>query len=486
MTWTDWSTSSKRKWRASENRADGLEGWTAVRDTPEATLALLRFIHESPTPFHAVATTLAALTDAGFERLPESERWTLEPGGRYAVTRNGTTVGAFVIGSESPAEGGFHLVGAHTDSPNLRLKPMPELKRSGYHQVGIEVYGGVLLASWTDRDLGLAGRVVLGRGALARGTLGRGILGGGETVAGAEGLESRLVRFDRPLARVPQLAIHLNREVNEKGLLLNRETQMTPVLGLIATDGRGLIDWLAAELDVSPQEILGHELMFHDVTPPTVAGMHGDFIHAPRLDNLASCHAGLSALLAAIDRPSSATRGIVLYDNEEIGSATSQGAAGPFLDDLLERILVGLGGDAEATRRARARSFFISADMAHAVHPNFAELHASGHEPRLNGGPVIKINANARYATDAESAATFARLAQSVEVPVQRFAIRADLPCGSTIGPLVATRLGLKTVDVGNPMLSMHSCREMAGSQDHGMMIRVLTRFFEQERPLVA
>lgn len=442
-----------------------------MRDTSEATLALLQFIHESPTPFHAVATTMAELTRAGFVRLPESDRWVLKPGGRYVVTRNGTTAGAFVIGSATPSEGGFHLVGAHTDSPNLRLKPMPDLKRSGYHQVGIEVYGGVLLASWTDRDLGLAGRVVLGRGGAP---------------GGAVGLESRLVRFDRPLARVPQLAIHLNREVNEKGLLLNRETQMTPLLGLIATDGRGLIEWLAAELGVLPEEILGHELMFHDVTPPTVAGMYGDFIHAPRLDNLASCHAGLSALLAAIDRPSAATRGIVLYDNEEIGSATSQGAAGPFLDDLLERISAGLGADAEATRRARARSFFISADMAHAVHPNFAELHASGHEPRLNGGPVIKINANARYATDAESSATFARLAQSVEVPVQRFAIRADLPCGSTIGPLVATRLGLKTVDVGNPMLSMHSCREMAGSKDHEMMIRVLTRFFEQERPLVA
>lgn len=426
-----------------------------------ATEGLLEFIAGSPTPFHAVETAASALRAAGFVELREADPWSLARGGRYLVTRNGSTLGAFIIGGEAAA--GHHWIGAHTDSPNLRLKPLPQIDRDGYRQLGIEVYGGALLSSWTDRDLGLAGRVVID----------------------AEGARrSRLVRFDRPIGRVPLLAIHLDREVNEKGLVLNKESQLVPVIGL--TGGTSFFDWLAAELGVAPTAITGHELMFYDLAPPTVAGLSGEFIYAARLDNQASCHAALNALLGSADQTTDVTRGVVLYDNEEIGSATSQGAGGPFLGDLVERIDASLGCSIEDAHRSRARSMLISADMAHALHPNYADRHEPQHKPRLNGGPVIKFNANARYATDAESASVFARLAADADVPVQRFVMRADLPCGSTIGPIVATRLGWKTVDVGNPMLSMHSCREMGGSRDHDKMVRVLSRFFQARQSFFA
>lgn len=426
-------------------------------ETPESARALLEFIDASPTPYHAVQEARAALETAGFRGLSEREPWTLSPGGRYYVIRNGSTIGAFIVGGTSAAEAGFRLVGAHTDSPNLRLKPHPEMERSGYMQLGVEIYGGVLLASWTDRDLTLAGRVIVDEG---------------------KGPETRLFHAGQVFARVPQLAIHLNREVNEQGLLLNKEQHLVPIVGLAAS-GTRFLPWLAAEVGVEPTQILSHELMFADVVPSCISGWSGEFVHAPRLDNLASCHAALSALLGACGEHMAATRAIVLYDNEEVGSATAQGAAGSFLEDLMTRILHATGEGPEGAARGRANSFLISADMAHAVHPNYADKHEVRHQPRMNEGPVIKFNANARYATDAESAATFQRLASEVGVPVQRFVMRADLPCGSTIGPIVSTRLGVKTVDVGNPMLSMHSCREMAGTRDHGQMTKVLQRFFE-------
>ncbi|MFN8548075.1 MAG: M18 family aminopeptidase [Candidatus Eisenbacteria bacterium] len=426
-----------------------------------ATEGLLTFIGASPTPFHAVEAAALALRAAGFVELREADAWSLARDGRYLVTRNGSTLGAFIVGNEPAA--GHHWIGAHTDSPNLRLKPLPEITRHGYRQLGVEVYGGALLSSWADRDLGLAGRVLVDRG-------------------GAR--EARLVRFDRAIGRVPLLAIHLDREVNEKGLSLNKEAQLVPVIGL--EGGAGFFEWMGGELGVAPGAIAAHELMFYDLVPPTVAGLSGEFIHAARLDNQASCHAALSALLTAADQATEVTRGVVLYDNEEIGSATSQGAGGPFLGDLVERIGASLGVSVEDAHRSRARSMLISADMAHAIHPNYADRHEPHHQPRLNGGPVIKFNANARYATDAESAAVFARLASDADVTVQRFVMRADLPCGSTIGPIVATRLGWKTVDVGNPMLSMHSCREMGGSRDHHKMVRALERFFQARQSFFA
>jgi aspartyl aminopeptidase len=436
-----------------------------VDQVPAATRDLLAFIDAAPTPFHAVAEAARRLEASGFTRLREEDPWRLAPGGRHYVTRNGSTIIAFVIGTGAPADHGFRLVGAHTDSPNLRLKPQPEVAKEGYRQLGVEVYGGVLLHSWLDRDLSLAGRVI---------------------VAGEDA--PRLLRLDRPVARVPNLAIHLNREVNDKGLVVNKQTQLAPVVGLEPPVGEGggkpeakaawFRELLAAELGVEPGAVEGFDLMFHDVTPSCVSGFGRELIHAPRLDNLASCHAGLEALRAAAGQPSPATRGVALYDNEEVGSESAEGAASPFLAAVLERITLGLAGGREDLHRACARSHFVSADMAHAVHPHFTDRHEPQHMPRLNAGPVVKINTNLRYATNAATQARFERLCRDADVPVQRFVNRTDLPCGTTIGPITAARLGIPTVDVGNPMLSMHSIREMAGANDHPLMQRALERHF--------
>lgn len=440
---------------------------------------LLDYIWDSPTPFHAVRSTIAMLEAQGFQRLDESETWTLGPGDRRYTTRNGSSLTAFVAGAVPASEGGFLLAGAHTDSPNLRLKPLPEMRAFGYVQLGVEIYGGVLLGTWTDRDLGLAGRVVV------------------ENEDG--GAETRLVRIDRSVARVSQLAIHLNREVNTEGLVLNRETHMPPIIGLeteAGSDPGRFLRWLAAEIDVEPDRILSHELMCFDTQRPAFSGLDEEFIHAARIDNLASCHAALRALLDSADHPARATRAIALFDNEEVGSNTLQGAAGSFLDDALDRIvgaqLAGATshdapsaavppGMTEALLRARSRSFLVSADMAHAVHPNYSERHERQHMPAINRGPVIKVNASARYATDAQSSARFQQLCKAADAPCQQFVMRADVACGSTIGPISSTRLGIHTVDVGNPMLSMHSCREMSGAMDHLWLTRALTQLFQDE-----
>lgn len=429
--------------------------------TPDdRTADLLAYVDASPTPFHAVAEAARRLDQAGFRRLREEDPWSLQAGGRHYVTRNGSSLIAFVVGTGAAAEHGFRLVGAHTDSPNLRVKPQPETAKEGYRQLGVEVYGGVLLHTWFDRDLSLAGRVLLA----------------GEA-------DPRLVRLDRAVARVPNLAIHLNREVNEKGFLVNKQTQLPPVIGLEPPAKNGekpssgwFKELLAAELRVGADAIEGWDLMFHDLAPSIVSGFGREFIHAPRLDNLGSTHAALAALIDASTRPCPATLGIALYDNEEVGSESAEGAASPFLAAVLERITLKTGGSREDLHRAVARSHFVSADMAHAVHPHHADKHEPQHMPRVNAGPVIKVNTNLRYATNGATQARFERLCREADVPFQRFVNRTDLPCGTTIGPITAARLGMPTVDVGNPMLSMHSIREMAGSQDHPLMVRVLTR----------
>lgn len=420
----------------------------------ETAQELLRFIAAGPSPFHAVDQARRSLEAAGFKRLGEEDSWALERGGRYCVTRNDSSLAAFIVGTAPPEEAGFRLIGAHTDSPTLRVKPNPVIERHGYIQLGVEVYGGAVLATWLDRDLGLAGRVLLENGS---------------------GTESRLFQANRPVARIPGIAIHLDREVNEKGLVLNRENHLPPVIGLGQGEGWNLHAWLAAEVGVAPERILDSDLILFDLNPPTFAGIHEEFLLAARLDNLASSFSSLQALLGTANQETAATRVIALYDNEEIGSSTRQGAAGTLLGDLLSRVVDGPVADVQ---RAKARSFLLSADMAHAVHPNYADRHESRHLPRLNGGPVVKYNANARYATDAASAARFFQICREAEVPVQKYVNRADLACGSTIGPIVSTQLGVPTVDIGNAMLSMHSCREMAGSLDPLHMIRAMSRFF--------
>ena len=412
---------------------------------------LLEFVNRSPTPFHAVAETVARLEAQGYRRLDEAEAWEVDRGDKVYVVRGGGSVAAFHMGTVPAREAGFHLVGAHTDSPNLRVKPNPELEKAGYGQLGVEPYGGVLLHTWLDRDLSLAGRVSLADGG------------------------ARLVDFRRELLRVPSLAIHLNRTVNTEGLKLNAQTHMAPILALNELGEINLRALLAEELgDVKAEDVIAWDLMAYDVQPATRSGRSREFIHAGRIDNLASCHAGLSALLATGD-DAEMSRGIVLYDHEEVGSRSAQGAASDFLRSCLQRLS---GDSTEGFHRAVAKSFLISADMSHALHPNYTDLHEPMHQPVLGGGPVVKINVNQSYATDGESWASFERWARDANVNTQRFVVRSDLACGSTIGPITAAELGIRTVDVGNPMLSMHSCREVAAASDVPQMIDVMKRFF--------
>ena len=430
---------------------------------PDLVADLIRYIDRSPTPYHAVAETAARLRAADYHPIGEDEVWEFAPGDRRFLVRNEGTLLAFEVGAVSPAEAGFRIVGAHTDSPNLRLKPLPDVEAHGYRQLGVEPYGGVLLHTWLDRDLSLAGRV---------------------SVATAGGVETHLLDFGQPLLRVPSLAIHLHREVGKDGLKLDPQRHVVPIIGLQGVPG--LLELVASELRAQgvsldgPASVLGFDLMASDTQPAAVAGSRGEFIHAPRLDNLASCHAGLRALLqAGEERASEATRVLVLYDHEEVGSRSAQGAAGPILAQSLERVVAGFkGGAPQGMARALALSTLVSADMAHAVHPNYADRHEPAHRPEIGRGPVIKVNANQAYATDSATSALFAALCRDAGFEPQRFVSRSDLACGSTIGPISAARLGVRTVDVGNPMLSMHSCRELAGTADVEPMIAVLGAFF--------
>jgi aspartyl aminopeptidase len=425
------------------------------------TQDLLAFIEASPTPYHAVAEVGLRLERAGFRRLSERDSWPLEAGERAFVVRGGGSIAAFRLGRKSPAEAGFVIVGAHTDSPNLRLKPQAELTASGYEQLAIEVYGGVLLSTWLDRDLGLAGRVVLDDGS------------------------THLVKLQGAFCRVPNLAIHLNRDVNSSGLTLNAQTQLLPVAALrVEASGLELLERLAATIGGGAQAkaILSHDLCLFDTQPPALGGARSELIFSARLDNLASCHAALSALLDT--RESDATRVVVLYDHEEVGSESATGAGSPFLQAILQRLLACYAPSSDAFARSIAGSLFVSADMAHAVHPNYPDKHDKQHRPLLGKGPVLKVNVSQRYATDAPSAARFRAACARAGVEPQTFVSRNDIGCGSTIGPISAAGLGLRTVDVGGPMLSMHSCREMAAAADVVPMVRVLTALLDDHQPL--
>ena len=431
-------------------------------DIDAAANDLLAYIDASPTPYHAVRETVRRLSAQGYRELDERQPWDLKPGDKVYVTRGDTSIAAFHLGTRPVDQSGFKLVGAHTDSPNLRLKPNAQVQRNGYHQLGVEVYGGPLFSTWLDRDLSIAGRVVVAH----------------------EGRPAHhLVDFRRPLLRIPNLAIHLNRTVNTDGLKLNAQDHLVPVLGLERSGAVDLKAMLVEDLArggtrVAAGDILGFDLCLYDLQPSIRSGAAGEFLHAPRLDNLASSHAGLSALLAQ-SGPGEATRGVVLYDHEECGSRSAQGAASPFLRDLLERItLAHSDGRRDSFHRAIRHSFLVSADMAHAVHPNYASMHEPKHQPLLGAGPVIKSNVNQSYATDGESWAWFALHCREAGVTPQNFVTRTDLGCGSTIGPISAGELGIRTVDVGNPMLSMHSIRELAAAADVAAMISVLRGFY--------
>lgn len=417
---------------------------------------LLNYIDASPTPWHCTAHSAERLKAAGFRQVAEDGPLEVAPGEGFFVVRDGALI-AVRVGLTAPSEAGFRIIGAHTDSPNLRLKPNPEVTRAGYRTLGVEVYGGALNYSWLDRDLGLAGRVfVKGSGPIP---------------------EARLVDLRRPLCRIPSLAIHLNREVNTDGLKLNTQQHLAPMFGMAAgkDEASALTALLAEAAGCQAEEMLGWDLALVDVLPSALGGLDDAFIFAPRLDNQASCHAALVALIAA--KPAQSTQMICLYDHEEVGSLTTAGADGPLVEFLLRRLSANSSGETEAFHRAMARSWHVSSDMAHAVHPNYEDRHEPQHKPVLNGGPVIKSNSNQRYATTGEGAALFTALAQDAGVPIQKFVTRTDLACGTTIGPIAAAKLGVRTVDVGNPMLSMHSVREQAGSHDVAKMVAVMTAF---------
>ncbi len=426
---------------------------------------LLAFIDASPSPFHAVAESVRRLQAAGYRPLQEGDAWQLVPGDRVYVVRDGGTLAAFEIGSEPAEEHGFRLIGAHTDSPGLRIKPQPEVARDGYRQLAVEVYGGALYSTWLDRDLSIAGRVC---------------------VREAKGeLSMHLVRLPGAPLRIPNLAIHLNRNANDS-LQINAQQHLVPVWGLGDKNGFSLRDGLAQALTregvrVAPEAVLGWDLALFPVEPSRVIGDGDVFLSAPRLDNLAGCHHALRALLNSGSNgkaPRARTRGVVLFDHEEVGSESARGAGSSLLRTLLSRVIEAHGAFSE-TRLARAlsRSLFVSSDMAHGVHPNYADRHEPGHRPILGQGPVIKANSNARYATDGETWALVELLAEQAETKLQRFVVRSDLGCGSTIGPVTASSLGIRTVDIGSPMLSMHSSRELAAVADVAPMIRMLSAF---------
>lgn len=415
---------------------------------------LLDFLNASPTPFHATTSLAMRLEAAGFRHLDERAAWHTELGGRYYVTRNDSSLIAFKLGRRSPIESGVRLVGAHTDSPCLRVKPNPELQRQGYFQLGVEVYGGALLAPWFDRDLSLAGRVTYRRDGK---------------------VESQLIDFYQPIAVIPSLAIHLNREANQ-GWAINPQNELPPIICQLASsetaDFRALLaEQLAMEHDFNPDAVLDYELSFYDTQSAAIVGLNQEFIASARLDNLLSCYAGLQAL---IDADSEETCVLVCTDHEEVGSSSSCGADGAFLEQVLRRVLP----EGDDFVRTIQRSLLVSADNAHGIHPNYADKHDSNHGPKLNAGPVIKINSNQRYATTSETAGFFRHLCLENEVPVQSFVVRSDMGCGSTIGPITASQLGVRTVDIGLPTFAMHSVRELAGSHDLEHLLKVLTAFY--------
>jgi len=420
----------------------------------ELNQGLIDFLKASPTPFHATASLAVRLEAAGYQALDERDAWHTEPGGRYYVTRNDSSLIAIQLGSRSPLESGLRLVGAHTDSPCLRVKPQPELQRQGFLQLGVEVYGGALLAPWFDRDLSLAGRVTFREGGK---------------------VESQLIDFQRPIAVIPNLAIHLNRDANQ-GWPINAQTELPPLLAQVPGDERYdfralLADQLTYEHDLNADAVLDYELSFYDTQSAAVIGLGGDFIAGARLDNLLSCYAGLQALLGTSTEENCV---LVCTDHEEVGSSSACGAAGPLLEQVLQRLLP--AGDGFV--RTLQKSLLVSVDNAHGIHPNYPDKHDANHGPKLNAGPVIKVNSNQRYATSSETAGFFRHLCLAEEVPVQSFVVRSDMGCGSTIGPITASQLGVRTVDIGVPTFAMHSIRELAGSHDLAHLVKVLTAFY--------
>jgi aspartyl aminopeptidase len=414
---------------------------------------LLAFLAASPTPYHAVTGAAQRLEKAGFREVAETDAWDGASGGKF-VRRGGAVIAWYEPRGATPTTP-FRIVGAHTDSPNLRVKPSPDTGAHGWRQIAVEIYGGTLLNTWLDRDLGLAGRLVLRDGS------------------------ARLVNADRPLLRVPQLAVHLDRQVNSEGLKLDRQRHMSPLWGIGAPQEGDLIAFLAEEAGIPAADIIGWDLMAHSVEPPAYLGRDRELIAGPRMDNLLSVHAGTVALAEVTGRGDRLPHIPVLaaFDHEENGSQSDTGADGPLLGNVLERSVLARGGSYEDRARAYAGTVCLSSDTGHAVHPNYADRHDPAHQPMPNGGPILKVNVNQRYATDGTGRAVFTAACERAGVPWQSFVSNNTMPCGTTIGPITAARHGITTVDIGVAILSMHSARELAGADDPRLLTRAMTAF---------
>lgn len=413
---------------------------------------LIEFIKTSPTPFHATTTIAQQLTDAGFTKLDEADSWQLESAKKYWVSRNDSSIIAFQLPTGSVVENGLTMIGAHTDSPSLKLKPKPEKSSEDYFQTGVEVYGGALLNPWFDRDLSIAGRLTYSDN--------------------KKNIKSALIDLQEAIASIPSLAIHLDREAN-KSRTVNAQLHLPPIW--FQTKGkdfdfRELLKRLLKKrkLVTDIGQILDFELYYYDTQMPAIIGLNNEFIASARLDNLLSCFVGLQAITST---PKSKGALLVCTDHEEIGSSSACGANGPFLESVLKRI----GQSEENTQRMIYNSKLISVDNAHGIHPNYADKHDPQHKPLINQGPVIKVNANQRYATNSETAGWFRHVCESNNIPVQSISVRSDMGCGSTIGPITASKIGVKTIDIGVPQLAMHSIRELAGVDDINHLYQSLT-----------
>ncbi|KIL70156.1 hypothetical protein M378DRAFT_156218 [Amanita muscaria Koide BX008] len=449
---------------------------------PEAATRFLSFVNASPTPFHAVHNAAIHLEKAGFRKIREKDEWetVVQPGGKYYFTRNQAALVAFTLPHNWTHGSGLSIVATHVDSPNLKVRPVSKRTKSGYLQVGVETYGGGIWHSWLDRDLSVAGRIVV--------------------TDKSGNYTSKLVKVDRPILRIPTVAIHLDRDVNNQ-LIFNQETQFIPILGLIEKQLNGqkekesndagtasatqdnhhaaLLELLANELSITSEEIQDFELSLYDTQPATLGGINNEFIFSPRMDNLVSSFCAVEALAQYSPTPSfppneGNVNCIALFNHEEIGSVSTSGAESSLIPSLLNR----LSPTPSTLAQSITRSFLISADMGHAIHPSYTSKHEDNHKPLMNAGVVVKTNAKQRYASDAITSFIVKQLAARKGGKVQEYEVRNDMACGSTVGPMLS-KIGIRTVDVGNAMLSMHSIRETAGSHDVQNAVDLFTSFFE-------
>ena len=412
---------------------------------------LISYVTKATSPYHAVTEAAGILAAAGFEQAVETEEWNRRPGGKYMI-RAGALV-AWYVPESATASTGFRVFVGHTDSPTLKVKPKPDTGTAGWRQIAVEIYGGVPHDTWLDRDLGLSGRLVTRDGT------------------------PHLVQINRPLLRLPRIAIHLDRGVND-GQVLNAQDHMAPVWGLGEPDEGELIAAVAPTVGLDPADVVGWDLVVHDVQPPAYLGKDDELLACPRLDNLVSVHAGAAALASIADRDTDHIPVLAVFDHEETGSESYTGAGGPILDTVLRRVLAGRGAGVEDTARAFADSIVMSSDTTHAVHPNYTDRHEPGHQPLAGGGPTLKINSNQRYASEGLGTAVFAEACDRAGVPWQTYVNRNSLPCGTTVGPITAAKLGMLTVDVGIPILSMHSSRELCAADDPPRLAELAAAFF--------